>query len=299
MPRITVSSELPPTERPNARSAGLDRLSTLALVELLITDQRDAVDAVLARKEQIAQVVEEIADRLTRGGVLHYVGSGSSGRLGVLDAAELPPTFGTPPQLVRAHISGGPSAMTRSVEAAEDDAGAGAAAMRESVNPFDAVIGISASGGAAFVVAAISRARALGAYTVALTSAAGSPLARAAQAAIVTPTNAEVLAGSTRMKAGTAQKVALNAISTAVMVRLGKVYDNLMVDLVASNEKLRARALRLVGTIADVGEDRARELLKAANGRVKVAIIMQRRGVDAIQAQALLDERAGSLRALI
>ncbi len=294
-----MSSELPPTERPNARSADLDRLSTLALVELLITDQRHAVDAVLARKEQIAQVVEEIADRITRGGVLHYVGAGSSGRLGVLDAAELPPTFGTPPQLVRAHISGGPSAMTRSVEAAEDDAGAGEAAMRESVNPSDAVIGISASGGAAFVVAAISRARALGAYTVALTSAAGSPLARAAQTAIVTATNAEVLAGSTRMKAGTAQKVALNAISTAVMVRLGKVYDNLMVDLVASNEKLRARALRLVGAIADVGEERARQLLKAANGRVKVAIIMERRGVDATAAQALLDERAGSLRALL
>ena len=294
-----MSSELPPTERPNARSAGLDRLSTSALVELLIADQRDAVDAVLVRKEQIAQVVEEIADRITRGGVLHYVGAGSSGRVGVLDAAELPPTFGTPPELVRAHISGGPAAMTGSVEAAEDDAAAGDAAMRESVNPSDAVIGISASGGAAFVVAAISRARALGAYTVALTSAAGSPLARAAQAAIVTTTNAEVLAGSTRMKAGTAQKIALNAISTAVMVRLGKVYDNLMVDLVASNEKLRGRALRLVGVIADVGEDRARELLKAAHGRVKVAIIMERRSVDAAQAQALLDGRGGSLRGLL
>ncbi len=299
VPRLTVSSELPPTEGANARSAGLDRLTTPALVELLIVDQRDAVDAVLACKERIAQLVDEIANRLARGGVLHYVGAGSSGRLGMLDAAELPPTFGTAPELVRAHLCGGPAAMAASVEGAEDDAAAGDAAMRESVNPLDVVIGISASGGAAFVSAAILRARALGAYTVALTSFAASPLARAADTAIVTTTGAEMLAGSTRMKAGTAQKIALNAISTAVMVRLGKVYDNFMVDLVASNQKLRERALRLVCEIGAVDENRARELLKSANGRVKVAIVMERRGVDAAQAQALLDGRGGSLRALI
>ncbi len=294
-----MSSELPPTEGANARSAGLDRLATAELVELLVVDQRDAVDAVLACKDRIAQVVEEIADRLARGGALHYVGAGSSGRLGMLDAAELPPTFGTPPELVRTHLSGGPAAMARSVEAAEDDVAAGDAAMRESVTPRDVVIGISASGGAAFVVAAIARARTLGAYTVALTSSDGSPLARAADTAIVTTTGAEVLAGSTRMKAGTAQKIALNTISTAVMVRLGKVHDNLMIDLVASNEKLRARALRLVGAIADVDERRARELLEAAHGRVKVAVVMERWGVDAAHAQALLDERGGVLSALI
>jgi N-acetylmuramic acid 6-phosphate etherase len=296
---ILVSSQLPPTEAANARSAGLDLLSIPELVELLIAEQRGAVDAVFAQKAQIANVVEEIAARLARGGTLHYVGAGSSGRLGLLDAAEMPPTFGTAPELVRAHVSGGAAALARSVEGAEDDAAAGDAAMRENAKPADAVIGISASGSAAFVIAAIERARSCGAYTVALTSSADSPLARAAEAAIVTPTGAEVLAGSTRMKAGTAQKIALNAISTAVMVRLGKAFDNLMVDLVATNQKLRGRAVRLVRGIANVDEERARGLLDSANGRVKVAIVMERRGVDAAQAQDLLDQHGGSLRALL
>jgi N-acetylmuramic acid 6-phosphate etherase len=294
-----VSYELPPTEAPNARSAGLDLLSTPALVELLIAEQRDAVEAVLAQKEPIAQAVEQIVERLARGGRLHYVGAGSSGRIAFLDAAEMPPTFGTQPELVRAHVAGGPAALARAVEGAEDDGAAGDASMREAVAADDAVIGISASGGAAFVVAAIERARACGAYTLALTSVETSPLARAAQTAIAFDTGAEVLTGSTRMKAGTAQKIALNAISTAVMVRLRKVYDNSMVDLVATNAKLRRRALRLVRELANVGEQRARELLDAASGRVKVAIVMERRGLDAADAQALLERFGGSLRALI
>jgi N-acetylmuramic acid 6-phosphate etherase len=294
-----VSGKLPPTEAANARSAGLDRLSVPALVELLVAEQRGAVDAVLAATPQIARVVENVAERLSRGAVLHYVGAGSSGRIAMLDAAEMPPTFGTPPALVRAHIAGGTAALMRAVEGAEDDAPAGDEAMRENVGPDDAVIGISAAGSAPFVVAAIERARAIGAFTVALTSTADSPLARAAQEAVVLPTGAEVLAGSTRLKAGTAQKIALNAISTAVMVRLNHVYDNLMVGVVASNEKLRARALRLIRTIAQVDDERARELLAAADGRVKVAIVMAHRGVDAADAQQLLDRHDGSLRALL
>jgi N-acetylmuramic acid 6-phosphate etherase len=296
---LAVSSELPPTERRNERSAGLDLLSTAQLVELLIAEQRNAVEAVLAAKEPIARAVEGIAARLARGGTLHYVGAGSSGRMAVLDAAEMPPTFGTPVELVRAHVAGGAAALDRSVEGAEDDAAAGDAAMRGCVKAADAAVGISASGGAAFVVAAIERARCLGAYTVALTSVAGSPLARAAQEAIVFETGAEALAGSTRMKAGTAQKIALNAISTAVMVRLGKVYDNFMVDLVSSNAKLRRRALRLVREIAKVSEQQARDLLERSNGRVKVAIVMARRELDAAQAQALLAQHGGSLRSLL
>ncbi len=296
---IVVSAELPPTEAANARSAGLDLLSIPAIVELLISEQRNAVDAVFAQKDRIAEVVEAIAARLAQGGRLHYVGAGSSGRLGMLDAAEIPPTFGTAPELVRAHVSGGAAALAHSIEGAEDDGAAGDAAMREDAHAGDAVMGISASGSAAFVVAAIERARALGAYTVALTSSAGSPLARAAETAIVTDTGAEVLAGSTRMKAGTAQKIVLNAISTAVMVRLGKVFDNLMIDVVASNKKLRRRALRLVRAIAGVDEDRAQDLLDSANGRVKVAIVMERRGANAAQAQVLLDQHRGSLRALL
>lgn len=287
-----------PTEGRNARGAGLDLLRTPALVELLLAEQRNAVDAALEATDAVARAVDAIAQRLTRGGTLHYVGAGSSGRIAVLDAAEMPPTFGTPHQLVRAHVAGGMAALERAVEGAEDDAEAGDAAMRADVRGGDAVVGISASGGAAFVVAAIERARQLGAYTVALTSVVGSPLARAAENPIVMQTGSELLAGSTRLKAGTAQKIALNAISTAVMVRLGKVYDNLMVDVVASNRKLRARALRLVQEIAGVDEARARDLLERSGGRVKLAVVMERRGLDAADAQALLDRNAGALRAL-
>ncbi len=289
----------PPTEGVNARSRGLDLLETRALVELLVAEQRHAVEATLAQSDAIARAVEEIVTRLAGGGALHYIGAGSSGRLGALDAAEMPPTFATDPNLVRAHIAGGQIALARSVEGAEDDEPAGDAVARENVAAGDAVVGISASGGAAFVVAAIERARAIGAYTIALTGVAGSPLAHAAETAIAIDTGAEVLAGSTRMKAGTAQKVALNAISTAVMVRLGRVYDNLMVDVVATNRKLRRRAMRLVCALAGVGEERARELLESAGGSVKVAIVMERRGVTASRAKAMLEGERGSLRALL
>jgi N-acetylmuramic acid 6-phosphate etherase len=290
---------IPPTEGRNVRAAGLDLLSAPALVELLIAEQRNAVEAALEATDAIARAVEEVSERLSRGGTLHYVGAGSSGRIAVLDAAEMPPTFGTPRELVRAHIAGGMPALERAVEGAEDDADAGDVAMRANVKPSDAVVGISASGGAAFVVGAIERACKLGAYTVALTSVADSPLVRAAENPIVIASGSELLAGSTRLKAGTAQKIVLNAISTAVMVRLGKVYDNLMVDVVASNRKLRARALRLVQEIAGVDERRARDLLERADGRVKLAVVMERNRMDAAEAQALLDRHGGVLRALV
>ncbi|MGA7200267.1 MAG: N-acetylmuramic acid 6-phosphate etherase [Candidatus Cybelea sp.] len=288
-----------PTEAENPRSAGLDLLTTLALVELLIADQRAAVDAALAQTQVIAQAVDEIARRLSRGGRLHYVGAGSSGRIATLDASEMPPTFGTPPEMVQAHIAGGSTALTSAVEGAEDDAGAGDVTMLECVRAGDTVLGISASGTAAFVVAAIARAATIGAYTIAVTADAQSALARAAELAIVPPTGAEALAGSTRLKAGTAQKVVLNAISTAVMVRLGKVYDNLMVDVVANNRKLRGRALRLVARLAQVSEERAEELLARAGGRVKIAVVMESRGVDAMQARDLLERNDGTLRRLL
>ncbi|MGD0053744.1 MAG: N-acetylmuramic acid 6-phosphate etherase, partial [Vulcanimicrobiaceae bacterium] len=204
-----------------------------------------------------------------------------------------------PPELVRAHVAGGAAALVRAIEGAEDDVRAGAEAAVASVRSGDAAIGVSASGGAPFVVALVKRARALGAFTVAITSVADSPLAREAESAIVLATGPEALAGSTRLKAGTAQKVCLNAISTAVMVRLGKVYDNLMVDVVVSNAKLRRRAIRLVRDVAGVNEARARELIDAADGRVKVAILMENRGLDAAAARVLLEENAGSLRRLL
>lgn len=289
---------LPPTEAENPQSAGLDLLTTPVLVELLIADQRSAVEAALAQTQPIALAVDEIAPRLAGGGRLHYVGAGSSGRIATLDASEMPPTFGTPPEMVRAHVAGGTAALIDAVEGAEDDAEAGDAAMVECVRPGDAVLGISASGAAPFVIAAIARARAIGAYTIALTGDGESALARTAQLAIVLPTGAEALAGSTRLKAGTAQKIALNAISTAVMVRLGKVFDNLMVDVVASNRKLRGRALRLVRRLARVNERRAEELLAQAGGRVKIAVVMERHAVDASEARALLERNDGALRGL-
>jgi N-acetylmuramic acid 6-phosphate etherase len=294
-----VTSQIPPTEGENPESAGLDLLSTTQLVELIAGDQHAAADAVLAQAQPLARVVDEIAKRLRSGGTLHYVGAGTSGRLATLDAAEIPPTFGTSKQLVRSHIAGGLAALVEAIEGAEDDAQAGDAVARNAIASSDAALGISASGSAAFVVAAIERARSAGAFTVALTSVADSPLARAAQSAIVLETGSEVLAGSTRLKAGTAQKIALNAISTAVMVRLGKVHDNLMVDVVATNRKLLARALRLIERLAGVDEARARELLDLSGGRVKVAVVMARRGVEAAQARDLLERNGGILRSLL
>jgi N-acetylmuramic acid 6-phosphate etherase len=271
-------------------------MPTAQLVQRLVEAQRRAVDAASAAVPQIARAADEIAARLRGGGKLHYVGAGTSGRLGVLDAAELPPTFGTPPSLARAHLAGGREALVAAVEGAEDDA-SGARALE--FGAADAVILISASGGAPYVVAALERAKTAGAYTVGLTSAPASPLASRADLAVVVETGPEPLAGSTRMVAGTAHKIVLNALSTAAMVRLNKVYDNLMVDLVATNDKLRRRALRLVRAIGGVEEARARDLLDAAGGSVKVAVVMARRGIGADAARAALAAADGSLRGVL
>jgi N-acetylmuramic acid 6-phosphate etherase len=294
-----MSDDIPTTEHAAPHTAGLDRLATPDLVKTLVEEQRAAFDAVRSQSERIAAVAEEIAKRIARGGRLHYVGAGSSGRLGALDAAEMPPTFGTDPDTVRAHVAGGSEALERAVEGAEDDREAGAAAMREHVRETDAVVGISASGSAPFVAGALECARKLGAYTVALVNAERSPLESIAETTIALATGAEAIAGSTRLKAGTAQKIALNAISTAVMVRLGKVFGNLMVDVVASNRKLRDRALRLVCTIAGVGEQRAHDLLASAGGSVKVAVVMERHRTDADGARELLARHGGILHPLL
>lgn len=295
---LSGANELPPTERANPHTADLDLLATPDLVRVLIEDQARAAPAVLAAAGGLAEVVDEVARRLRAGGRLHYVGAGTSGRLGALDAAEMPPTFGTAPELVCAHLAGGAAALTRAVEGAEDDRAAGEAAMNDHVRAGDPVAGISASGGAPFVVAAVERARALGAYTIAIVANGESPLARAADTTLVLATGPEALTGSTRLTAATAQKIALNALSTAVMVRLGKVHGNAMADIVATNAKLRARALRLVASLANVDAARARDLLDRAGGRVKVAVVMARCNVDADAARALLESSGGSLRAL-
>lgn len=292
-----MSAGIPPTEGRMPASAGLDLLETHDLVELLVRDQSEAVAAVRAQAVTLTRVVGAIVDRVKRGGRVHYVGAGTSGRLGVLDASEMPPTFGTPAALVCAHIAGGDRALREAVEGAEDDRNAGVQEMHEHVVPDDVVLGISASGGARYVVAALERARAIGALTVAITSSDASALVAAADLAIVLPTGAEVLSGSTRLKAGTAQKIALNTLSTAVMVRLGKVHDNLMVDVVASNEKLRGRAERLVCELTGADEARVGVALDAAQGSVKVAAVMIARGVDARRARALLQSE--TLRSLL
>jgi len=264
-------------------------------VRLLIEAQRGAVDAALAAADAVAAAADAVAAALRAGGRAIVIGAGTSGRLAVLDASELWPTFGFPPERYTGRIAGGDGALRRSIEGAEDDAGAGAASVADAT-PDDVVIGVSASGSAAFVAAALAAARAQGALTIALVNAAGSALAREADIAIEALTAAEPIAGSTRLRAGTAQKIVLNAISTAAMIALGKTYRNRMVDVVASNAKLRARALRLVRELA--GDVDAAALLDAAGGRVKTAVVMARRGVGRAEAEELLDAAGGRLAEL-
>ena len=294
-----MTERLPPTEGVDAATRGLDTLSTEDLVATLARAQQRALAAVERATPQIARAIDETARRLRAGGTLHYVGAGTSGRLGVLDAAETSPTFGTPRSLVRAHIAGGGAALLSAVEGAEDDASAARADLADQVRKDDVVVGISAGGTAAYVVAALEHARGAGAYAIALTCAPDSPLVSAADHAIVLETGAEPLAGSTRLVAGTAQKLALNALSTATMVKLNKIYDNLMVDLIATNEKLRRRAMRLVRDLCNVDEKKGREALAAADGSVKVAVVILRRGVDAARARELLAAYDGSLREVL
>jgi N-acetylmuramic acid 6-phosphate etherase len=289
-------NDLPQTEARNPRTDSLDRLPTGELVDVLAREQSEAVAAVVAAGATIAHAVDEIAMRLASGGTLHYVGAGSSGRIAFLDASEMPPTFGTDPSLVCAHIAGGRDALTRAIEGAEDDGDAGEREMHGHVKPGDVVVGLSASGGAAFVVRALLAARETGAWTLGVTSNSRTDLCAAADLTIELNTGPEPLAGSTRLKAGTAQKVLLNTLSTATMVKLDKVYDNLMVDVVASNKKLRKRALRLVMQLVSIDEQAATKLLEAGDGRVKVAVLMGRASLTAQEARALLESHGGSLR---
>jgi N-acetylmuramic acid 6-phosphate etherase len=291
-----MTERLPSTEGVDVRTVAIDRIDTAARVRLLIEAQRGAVEAALAATDTIAAAADAVATALRAGGRTIVLGAGTSGRLAVLDATELWPTFGFPPERYAGRIAGGDGALRRSVEGAEDDVAAGAMSVADAT-PNDVVIGVSASGSAAFVRAALSAARDQGALTIALVNAAGSALARDADIAIEVLTAAEPIAGSTRLRAGTAQKIVLNAISTAAMIALGKTYGNRMVDVVASNAKLRARAQRLLRELA--GDVDAAALLDAAGGRVKTAVVMARRGVDRAEAEALLDTAGGRLAALM
>jgi N-acetylmuramic acid 6-phosphate etherase len=297
-----VSERLPSTEAVDQTTAEVDRVSTAARVRLLIEAQLAAVDAVLDAAPEVALAVDVVVAALRAGRRVIVLGAGTSGRLAVLDAAELFPTFGFPPERYEGRIAGGDAALRRSVEGAEDDPAAGAAAVADVVAG-DVVIGLSASGGAPFVRAALAAAHERGAGTVAIVNVPDSDVAHGADVVVRAITGAEPIAGSTRMRAGTAQKIVLNTISTAAMIALGKTYRNRMVDVVVTNAKLRRRAERLVRELGSVAEADAPAdagaLLDAAGGRAKVAIVMARRGVEAAAAERLLEDAGGRLAEVI
>ena len=291
-------SSLPLTEQPNPRTENLDRLPTLELLTRINEEDATVTRAVHACLPEIARAVDAVGDCLRRGGRLIYIGAGTSGRIGCLDAAECLPTFGISAERVFGIIAGGERALLRAIEGAEDNEMAGTVAIDDAtVSDKDAVIGLSASGGAPYVRAALRRARERGAgITVSIACVPGAPLSQEAQIAIEAVTGPEVLTGSTRLKAGTAQKLICNMISTGAMIRWGKTYGNRMVDVQATNAKLKERAKRLVREIGQVGSDaQAANYLSSTNDSVKQAIVMARRGVSATQAQALLDTANGFL----
>ena len=281
-----------PTERPNPRSRALDRLSPVAIARLMNRADLDALRAVGRAAPAIGRAVTAIVARLGSGGRLIFVGAGTSGRLGVIEAAECPPTFSTGPGQVQAVMAGGRRAVFRSVEGAEDDARGGARAIR--ARRGDAVVGIAASGVTPFVRAALGEARRRGAFTVLVTSNPSAPRA-AARVIIPLGVGPEVLAGSTRLKAGTATKLTLNTLTTAAFTRLGKVHGNRMVDLQPKSAKLRARAERLVRDLGQVSAARAGKLLEQAGGSAKVAVVMARRRVTAAEARRRLRAAGGFL----
>jgi N-acetylmuramic acid 6-phosphate etherase len=284
-----------PTERADPRTGQLDRLSAAQIARLMNRADRRAVSAVGRAAPAIGRAVDLIVRALSRRGRLVFVGAGTSGRLGVLEAAECPPTFGTPPSLVQAVIAGGRRSVFRSAEGAEDDGPEGARQIRRRVRRGDVVVGIAASGVTPFVRAALREARKRGAATALVTCNPQVP-ASAARVVIALAVGPEVLTGSTRLKAGTATKLALNTLTTASFARLGKVYGNRMVDLRPRSAKLRARALRLVRQLGRVSPREAQRLLAASGASAKVAIAMARLGVDAPEARRRLKRAAGSLR---
>ncbi|MEV0383895.1 N-acetylmuramic acid 6-phosphate etherase [Nonomuraea sp. NPDC050643] len=284
------------TEQSDPRYSQIDRLPTEQIARLM--NQADAAvpAAVAVAVPAISAAIDAISARMAEGGRLLYVGAGTSGRLAVLDASECPPTFGTDPSLVQGIIAGGPDALTRSVEGAEDDAEAGAGAMKDlEVGPLDSVVGVSASGRAPFVLGALAEAASRGALTGALSCNAGAPLSAAAEHAIEVVVGPEVVTGSTRLKAGTAQKLVLNMISTICMVKLGRTYGNEMIEMSAMNSKLAGRALRMVRDITGTDDETAGAALDAAGGQAKVAVLMVQHGLDADAARALLESHGERL----
>ena len=267
-----MTEDVPGTERRNPRAAGLASMSTLEIVTLMNHEDATVPEAVRDALPDIARAADAIAAAFAGGGRLHYVGAGTSGRLGVLDASEAPPTFGVDPELVHGIIAGGDTALRRSIEGAEDDPLAGEREVVRVARPGDIVVGLSASGSARYVVAAMKAARALGAVTAGVTCVPGSALADAVDIPIVVDVGPEVIAGSSRLKAGTATKLVLNMLSTAAMIRSGRTKGDLMIDLRPTNAKLKTRAIRMVRDQLGIDEDAARAKLDASGWSVRRAI---------------------------
>jgi N-acetylmuramic acid 6-phosphate etherase len=285
-----------PTEARNPATENLDSLSPLDLVRAMHTADAEALAAVERELPQIARAIEAIAARLEAGGRLFYLGAGTSGRLGVLDASECPPTYNTPPELIQGLIAGGDVALRRSVERAEDDESQGQRDLEQhGFSAKDVLVGIAASGRTPYVLGGVRYARDLGALTIGLSCVPGSALAQTAELPITPATGPEVVTGSTRMKAGTATKLVLNMLSTGIMVRLGYVYGNLMVNVQPTNVKLRDRAARIIATITGLGYSEAAALLERA-GSVKTAVVMQKLSLSREEAEQRLSAARGRLR---
>ncbi|MCI0402840.1 MAG: N-acetylmuramic acid 6-phosphate etherase [Acidobacteria bacterium] len=289
-----MKRRLPPTEQANPRTRRLDRLPTRKMLELLNREDAQVAGAVRRTLPQIARAVDAIVTRWKRGGRLFYVGAGTSGRLGVLDAAECPPTFQVSPSRVQAIIAGGRSAVFRSSEATEDSSAQGVRDVaKKKVGKNDVVVVLTASGSTPYALGALEHARQRGAFTVAVTSNRRSPAAYRAHVAICPDTGPEAIAGSTRLKAGTAQKLTLNLLSTAALVRLGHVYRNLMVNVQMSNEKLRRRGRRVLMEALNLDEAAAGRLIRQSGGSLKVAIVMGRLGCSRAEAERRLRRAEG------
>ena len=288
------------TEQINPNSHNLDQLNSLELVELFNREDRQTIAAIAQARLPLAKAIDLSAEALRQGGRLFYVGAGTSGRLGVLDAAECPPTFCTPPELVQGVIAGGAGALVRSSEDLEDRDEAGAAEMaRRQITDLDVVVGISAGGTTPFVHGALKAAKERGATTISLSCVPVEQVSIAAALDIRLLVGPEVLAGSTRLKAGTVTKMALNILSTGVMVRLGKVYGNRMVDVAVTNRKLRDRALRILQDLTDLERQEAERLLEQSGRQVKLALLMHWRSLDSTSGDRLLQKHRGNLRAAL
>ncbi|WP_336501188.1 N-acetylmuramic acid 6-phosphate etherase [Microbacterium paraoxydans] len=285
------------TEASSTERGDLDLLSTTELVERMNAEDRRVPEAVAGRTTEIAAAVDGITERFRRGGRLIYIGAGTAGRIGVLDASECPPTFGTDPSMVVGLIAGGETAIRSAVENAEDDDEAAALALRDlDLTERDTVVGISASGRTPYVIGGLRYARGLGALTVAIASNAGSAIGAEAEIAIEVVTGPEFISGSTRLKSGTAQKLVVNMLTTLSMIKLGKTYRGVMVDLLATNEKLHARSIRTVSQLAGVDVDAASAALQAADGSVKLALLLLATGASAETAAEALAAADGILR---